>query len=373
MKTRTCGPVTTSLLGFGCMRLPEDAPGHVDREKAFAMLDAARAAGVTYYDTAHPYHGGDSERVLGEWLKTQNRDALLVADKLSAWMTDGTRAGAKAMLDSQLETVGVDHFDFYLLHALSAERFAALEAIDIFSLLDEWKAAGKIRQAGFSFHDNYEVFERILNAYPWDFCQLQLNYMDTDVQAGLKGYELAKAKGVRVMVMEPVKGGALANPPADVRAVFDALHPEWSGASWALRWVAGLDNVAVVLSGMSTLEQVADNVSTFAGLEPLTGAEQAAVDKAAAVYHARTRVPCTGCAYCMPCPAGVDIPAVFRVFNHGGVFGDDAGARAQYGRMDAKTVAGACVACGKCKQACPQHIDVPAEMRRIAAWAEESR
>lgn len=370
MKTRFCHDVETSLLGFGCMRLPEDAPGHVDREKAFALFNAARAAGVNYYDTAHPYHGGDSERVLGEWLKTQDRTGLLVADKLSFWMTDGTRAGAQAMLESQLAVVGVDHFDFYLLHALNAERFAALEAIGIFSLLDEWKAAGKIRQAGFSFHDGYETFEKILQAYDWDFCQLQLNYMDTDTQAGIKGYALAKEKGVRVMVMEPVKGGALANPPADVAAVFSTLHPDWSGASWALRWAAGLDNVAVVLSGMSAFDQVADNLATFADIQPLTEAEQAAVDKAAAVYRARTRVPCTGCAYCMPCPAGVDIPGVFRVFNQAGIYGDEAGGLAQYGRMEEMAKAAACVACGKCKQACPQHIDVPAEMRRVCAWAE---
>ena len=369
MKTRMCHDKAVSLLGFGTMRMPETEPGKIDRAKAFAMLDEAYAAGVTYYDTAYPYHQGDSERMLGEWLKTKPRESVLVATKFPIWKED-TQEGFRRLFHEQLEKLGLEYVDFYLMHAVNAERFEKLKAMDVFPLLDELKQSGKVRQIGFSFHDEYPVFEQVLDSYPWDFCQLQLNYMDTEIQAGMRGYELARSRGVPVFVMEPIKGGSLAQPPQDVRAVFDRLHPDWSGASWALRWVASLDNVAVILSGMSTLEQVRDNVRTFSQAEPLTEEEQRAVRRAAEVYRSRIQVPCTGCAYCMPCPAGVDIPANFRVYNGYSVYGDDAASRRSYDAIGEGARASACVACGRCMEQCPQHIEIPEMLRRVNAWAQ---
>lgn len=369
MEYREIRGIRTSMLGFGCMRLALNDEGGVDRARVFGMFDAAYDAGVRYYDTAYPYHGGESERVLGEWLRTKRREDVLVATKLPLWKADSEQAFRDIFAEQQ-EKLGTDYFDFYLMHAVNAERFETLKKINAFAVLDELKAAGKIRRAGFSFHDSYDVFEQVLGAYDWDFCQLQINYMDTEVQAGVRGVQLAKSKGIPVVVMEPVKGGSLANPPAEVRAVFDRLHPDWSAASWALRWVASLDGVSVILSGMSDEAQVADNLATFAHIEPLTADEQAAVAEAAQLYRARTRVPCTGCRYCMPCPAGVDIPAVFRFWNEGGLYGDEA-ARKKYMAQLAETArADACVACGRCMTLCPQHIEVPAEMKRADAWAK---
>lgn len=370
METREIRGIQTSLLGFGCMRFPLNEEGGIDRARSLAMLDAAYDAGVRYYDTAYPYHNGESERVLGEWLRTKCREDVLVATKLPLWKADSEQMFRDIFAEQQ-EKLGTDYFDFYLMHAVDAERFETVKKINAFAVLDELKAAGKIRRAGFSFHDSYEVFEQVLNAYDWDFCQLQINYMDRDIQAGLRGVELAKSKGIPVIVMEPVKGGYLANPPAEVRAVFDSLHPEWSAASWALRWVASVDNVAVILSGMSDEQQVADNLATFAHTAPLTDEEQAAVAEAARLYRARTRVPCTGCRYCMPCPAGVDIPGVFRIWNEGGLYGDEAALKQYRLRMDEKSRADVCVACGKCASVCPQHIDVPEMMKQAAAWANE--
>lgn len=371
MEYRNIGDARVSALGFGCMRFPLNEAGGIDRARTIRMLDTAWDAGVRYYDTAYPYHGGESELVVGEWLRTKPREEVLLATKLPLWKAK-TEADFRAIFAEQQQKLGTDYFDFYLMHAVNAERFETLKAMNAFAVIDEFKAAGKIRRAGFSFHDEYSVFEQVLASYDWDFCQLQLNYMDADTQAGLRGVALAKSKGVPVVVMEPVKGGSLANAPEEVRAAFDRLHPEWSSASWALRWAAGLDNIAVVLSGMSDEAQVADNLATFSSLAPLTAEEQEAVAEAARLYRARTRVPCTGCRYCMPCPAGVDIPGVFRVWNHGGIYSDDAGARKSYASdIPAEARADHCIACGKCARVCPQHICVPDEMKRVAAWAEE--
>lgn len=368
MKTRMFRKEKLSLLGFGCMRMPETAPGSIDRKKAFEMLDAAYDAGVNYYDTAYPYHAGDSEVMLGEWLRTKPRESLYVASKFPVWKAS-CREDFFTIFEEQRQKLGVETIDFYLLHALNAQREETLLQWDLFSAAEELRAQGKIRYLGFSFHDEYPVFERLLERADWDFCQLQLNYMDTDVQAGIRGYQLAAEKGIPVMVMEPVKGGSLANPPQDVQRVFQALHPDWSGASWALRWVVSLENVAVILSGMSTLQQVEDNLNTFACAEPLTEEEKRAVEQAAAIYRSRVRVPCTGCAYCMPCPAGVNIPEIFKIYNHASVYDMQQQGKGNYRQLDDKQKAAHCVKCGKCVKACPQKIAIPEMMTEINQWA----
>lgn len=368
MQKRTCRDINTSLLGFGCMRFPE-INGQIDETAAFAMLDAAYEAGVNYYDTAYPYHGGNSELLVGKWLKTKKRDSLYLTSKLPCWKIN-TSEDFETIFQEQMAKLDTEYLDIYLLHALDRASFQKMKDLGALEFMEKLKAEGKIKHIGFSFHDDYDAFEEILTAYPWDVCQIQYNYMDRGIQAGDKGYALAKELGVPVLVMEPVKGGSLANPPAEVRKAL-AMHPDWSPASWALRWVAHHDNVAVILSGMSTMEQVMDNVHTLSEAQPLTEAELAAVEQAAEIYRSRIRVGCTACRYCMPCPAGVNIPGVFHAYNQSAIYSADGTDRRAYNNIPEDARATACVACGQCAAVCPQHLDIPGFMAEIRDWAEK--
>ena len=368
MQYRNCKDVKTSLLGFGCMRFPTTAEGKIDEPAAMAMLDAAYDAGVTYYDTAWPYHNGQSETLLGAWLKTKDRSSVLVTTKLPCWIIEKPEDMEK-VFSQQLEKLGTDYVDFYLVHSLEAERWSKMKELGLLRFLDGLKASGRARHIGFSFHDEYPVFEEILRSYPWDICQIQYNYMDRNIQAGDKGYALAKELGIPMAIMEPVKGGSLADPPEAVRQVL-ARQGAGSGAAWALRWVADHDNVAVILSGMSTMEQVQENVQTLSEAAPLTEVQREAIDRAAELYRQRIRVACTGCRYCMPCPAGVNIPGVFRAYNNSSIYFDGK-SRSEYENMPKENRADVCVACGQCMEQCPQHLPIPERMKEIAAWAED--
>ena len=369
MEYRNMKDAKVSLLGFGCMRFPVREDGEVDRPRSCKMLDAAYDAGVTDYETAYPYHAGESELVVGEWQKTKPRESLLIATKYPSW--ELKEAGdIEKTLNEQLSKLQTDYIDFYLLHALNTERWEKYKSIGIFKILDDLKAKGLVRHIGFSFHDDYPVFEEIINAYNWDFCQIQLNYMDNEYQAGVKGCALAKEKGIPIVVMEPIKGGSLANPPEEIRSHFEALHPDWSPASWALRWCAEQDSVKVILSGMSTEEQVADNLKTFSSIVPLAKADFDAIAEAAVLYRKRILVPCTGCRYCMPCPAGVHIPDVFTIYNDASIYQNKEGAKRQYDNLDEGAGAESCIACGACMEHCPQSLQIPDFMKDIAAWAK---
>ena len=272
--------ISTSLLGFGCMRFPTDADGSINEQEVLAMIDRAYQEGVTYFDTAYPYHDGKSEAVTGKALARYPRDSYYLATKLPVWNVK-TIGDAERIFSEQLERLQKDHVDFYLLHALNGERWKYAKELDIPGFCEKLRAAGRIRYLGFSFHDDYEAFEEILTSYRWDFCQIQLNYMDKDTQATVKGVELAGRLGIPVVVMEPVKGGSLANLPSEgVNELFEKARPGASASSWALRYVGSFDNVKVVLSGMSSMEQVEDNLSTFAHFEPLTDEEQAKIGRA---------------------------------------------------------------------------------------------
>ena len=365
----------TSLLGFGCMRLPTTPEGTIDEQRAAALLNAARDAGVNYFDTAVPYHGGASEPFVGKVIAQWPRESFYLATKLPLWNCESLE-DAKKILDEQLQRLGVDYFDFYLLHALHKQRYEKAKALGIVDWLWEQKAAGRIRNLGFSFHDSYAVLEEILNDQPWDFCQLQYNYLDTDdraeQQAGDRGYALTEKKGVPLLIMEPIKGGTLANLPEDAAAPLKALRPDASMASWALRWVASYKNVHVVLSGMSDEAQVEDNLATFGAFEPLNEAEQAAVSKAAEVLRSRIRIGCTGCRYCMPCPMGVEIPDNFSIWNQRAMFGRDEEIRKRWTeRWDEKEKAKNCVRCGKCEAACPQHLPIRDALAQLQKELDE--
>lgn len=359
--------IETSLLGYGCMRFPTTADGKIDRTEAAKLLKKAMDAGVNYYDTAYPYHNGESEPFVGEFLKDYPRDSFYLATKLPVWDVNAV-ADAERIFAHQLERLQTDYIDFYLMHAMNKERWDKMLALGVVEYLEGLKAEGKIRYLGFSFHDDYEVFEEILCYRDWDFCQIQFNYMDTQEQAGLKGYELADKKQIPLIIMEPIKGGSLANFAEDINEKFHELNPQASVASFALRFVGSFSNVKVILSGMSTMEQVEDNLKTFAEFKPLSEKESETIEDIVKTLKGRVQNGCTGCRYCMPCPAGVDIPGCFSAWNTYHVYQNYNMVRDRWEDElgDAKQAKN-CIKCGKCEQVCPQKISIRQDLERAQA------
>lgn len=356
--------IETSLLGFGCMRFPTNAEGKIDRELAQEMLDRAIAAGVNYIDTAYPYHNGESELFVGEALKKYDRASYYLATKLPVWFVKSVEDVDK-YFNEQLQKLQTDYVDFYLLHAMNLGRWKEMVELGVVERLEELKAEGKIRYLGFSFHDGYEAFEEMLFARDWDFCQIQLNYMDTNEQAGMKGYKLAEERNIPLVIMEPIKGGMLANFGADIKKKFNELDPEASVASFALRWVGSLPNIKVVLSGMSTMEQVEDNLKTFVDFKPLSEEESKGIDEIVNIINSRVQNGCTGCSYCMPCPAGVNIPKNFRVWNTYHMYQSYDAVRWNWEtEMQDCEKAKNCVECGMCEAACPQALNIREDLKR---------
>lgn len=357
--------IATSLLGFGCMRFPTMADGRIDEAEAERMLDRAIGEGVNYIDTAYPYHDGQSEVVVGKILKKYDRNSFYLATKLPVWLVN-TLEDVDRLFEEQLEKLQVDYIDFYLLHAMNQERWEKMKGLGCVERLEKWKAAGKIRYLGFSFHDSYEVFEEILCSRAWDFCQIQLNYMDAEEQAGLKGYQLAADRKIPLIIMEPVKGGALAAFSDDIMELFQPFDPEASAASYALRWVGSKPGVKVILSGMSTMEQVEDNLKTFHSFKPLSAAEERAIDKVVEMLRSRVQNDCTGCRYCMPCPAGVDIPGCFSVWNTYHMYQNYYAVDWQWEHeMGAEHQAKNCIECGKCEKVCPQKLEIRRDLKKV--------
>ena len=281
--------VDPSLLGFGCMRFPKKEDGTIDEVEAERMLDHAIESGVTYIDTAYPYHDGESEPFVGRVLKKYKREDFYLATKLPMFKIDSLEQ-AKEIFEEQMKRLDIDYVDFYLLHALNKDTWKKVIDLNIIPYCEELKKQGRIKNFGFSFHDDYEVFEEIINYRDWDFCQIQLNYIDTDIQAGMKGYKLTEEKNVPLVIMEPIKGGALASLSDDIEQVFTDYNPNVSISSWALRFVASLPNVKVVLSGMSTYAQVEDNLATFKDFKPLDQDEEKLVEKVANMIKAKFQV-----------------------------------------------------------------------------------
>ena len=359
--------VETSLLGFGCMRFPQTPEGKIDEALTEKMLDQAIAQGVNYIDTAYPYHDGQSEVVVGKILKKYDRDSFYLATKLPVWLVN-TAEDVDKYLEEQLAKLQTDYIDFYLMHAMGKERWNKMVEIGCVKRLEELQKQGKIKYLGFSFHDKYEVFEEILNYRDWDFCQIQLNYMDAEEQAGLKGCQLATDKGIPVVVMEPVKGGSLAVFAEDITEKLKELDPEASPASFALRWVGSLPGVKVILSGMSSMEQVEDNLRTFAAFKPLSEQEQDTIRQVTEILRSRVQNGCTGCRYCMPCPAGVNIPGCFATWNTYHMYQNYHSVSWNW-----EVVLGDehqpknCVQCGKCEAQCPQKIAIREDLKRVQA------
>ena len=362
--------VSPSLLGFGCMRFPQNLDGSICEPEAEKMLDTAIQTGVSYIDTAYPYHNGDSEPFVGRVLKKYDRSRLFLATKLPVWNVK-TLDDAKRLFQEQLDRLQTDYVDFYLLHCLDKEKWQLVLDLGLIPYFEEMKKEGKIRFFGFSFHDDFEVFKTILTYRDWDFCQIQYNYVDTDIQAGDRGYELAEELGVPLVIMEPVKGGSLAALPEEVTEPFRSYKPDASISSWALRWVASKPNVKVVLSGMSDMEQVNDNLQTFGSFQPLSLREKELVADVAAAIKKRTKNGCTGCAYCMPCPFGVNIPQNFRIWNDLSMYGNVNRTRQAYFKdLEESARADQCQKCGKCEEVCPQSLSIRENLEAAAKEME---
>lgn len=364
-----------SLLGLGTMRLPLRDPADptsIDEEKAREIFDYAYAHGVNYFDTAYPYHGKMSEKFCGKALSKYPRQSYHLASKLPGWFLK-CDADVPRILAEQLENCRTDYFDFYLVHSVHEGSWPNYVKYHAYDQLDAMRRAGRIKRLGFSFHGSVALLREVLAAGDWDFVQLQLNYFDWDYQNSREKYELCAAAGLQVIVMEPVRGGMLNTLCPEAAEILRAAAPERSLASWAIRWAASLPGVLCVLSGMSTREQVEDNVASMDPFVPLTAAEQATLAKALEVFRARQLVPCTACRYCMPCPAGVDIPAMMHVWNEYRLHGDRA-ANLKENYNDAPEAARAehCVGCGACLDKCPQHIDIRSMMTVIRTVAQES-
>jgi len=350
-----------SVLGFGCMRFPTEGDhAHINEPEATRMVRWAIDHGVNYLDTAYPYHRGNSERFLGRALKDGYRGKVTLATKLPPGLIN-TSPDFDRILNEQLEKLQTERIDFYLLHGLNKDRWYKLRDLDVLEWAEGAIAEGRIGHLGFSFHDKYEVFREIVDAYEgWAFCQIQYNYMDVEEQAGSKGLKYAASKGLAVVIMEPIRGGRLANPPQSVGELWDTAKRKRTPADWALQWLWNQPEVSIALSGMSTMEQVKENVASADASGPgtLTEEELALVAKVREKYQELCPVPCTQCRYCMPCPNSVNIPRNFAIFNEGRMYNRlDAAGRA-YEWLPGEERASACIQCQQCEELCPQQIPI---------------
>ena len=365
-----------SILGFGCMRLPQK-DGRIDEEAATSQIRYAIDHGVNYIDTAWPYHGGESEPFVGRALAGGYRERVKLATKLPAWLVRD-RADMDRFLDAQFCKLATSKIDYYLVHSLRGETWDAIAALGVADFLDRAQAGGSIVNAGFSFHGRREDFKRIVDTYPWKFCQIQYNYLDEENQAGTEGLKYAASKGIAVIVMEPLRGGSLAAPPPpEIEALWREAECRRTPAEWALRWVWNHPEVTVMLSGMNAQSQVEENlrIAGDARAGALTAAEIHLIGRVAKKYREIMKAGCTGCGYCQPCPSGVDIPGAFELFNAYHTFGNQ-GAGFMYvlrlgGILTGEPgYASLCAHCLECLEKCPQDLPIPDLLELVAAQFE---
>jgi len=354
-----------SILGFGAMRLPvlNNDMRQIDEPAAIAMIRVAVDGGVNYVDTAYPYHGGQSEVLVGKALKDGYRAKVKVATKMPVWMID-SRADMDRVLAEQLKRLDDTTIDFYLLHSLNRGVWAKL---GVMRWAELQKKKGRIGHIGFSFHGDQSAFIDICDGYDWEFCQIQYNYMDTAEQAGLKGLRHAASKGMAVIVMEPLKGGKLSSPPDAVKQIF-STSAQRTPAEWALQWVWHQPEVSLVLSGMSDMAQVKENlaIADRAAAGSLTADDLKVYQKVRTAYNRIVVIKCTDCKYCQPCPFGVDIPRNFDLYNDGYRYGNFRNPAFVYWTwMRPGDRADACTACGRCEKKCPQKIKIRAELKKV--------
>lgn len=366
-----------SILGFGCMRLPKKGSG-IDEERAIAQIITAIDQGVNYFDTAYIYSNGKSETILGMALAKGYRDQVKIATKMPPFMVKKA-SDLDKIFDTQLSRLQTDHIDYYLIHMLSdVATWERLKSLGIIEWIAEKKKTGQIINCGFSYHGGRTEFINVMDAYDWDFCQIQYNYLDEFNQATKNGMHYATSKGVPVIIMEPLRGGKIVNGlPKEVNAIWTAAKPARSIANWALRWVWNHPEAMVVLSGMNTEEQLEENILIASEMEAntLTEADLTLFAKAKEILSQKTKVNCTSCGYCMPCPAGVDIPTCFSSYNEKYMTPSKM-ANFQYLQLTGASTskpgnASKCVHCKKCEQHCPQSITISDKMTEVAKDMEK--
>lgn len=363
-----------STLGFGCMRLPLIPGGdatNIDEEKSIKLIRSAIDKGVNYIDTAYPYHGtgmghgGASEPFVGRALKDGYREKVKLATKLPSWLIN-SRSDMDKYLNEQLERLQTDHIDFYLVHSLNRKDWDRLKKNGIDEFLDSALKDGRIKYAGFSFHDKLDLFKEIVDYYDWSFCQIQYNYLDEEFQAGTEGLKYAAERGLGITIMEPLRGGKLVNNlPREAKEAFNEADIKRTPAEWALKWVWNHPEVSVILSGMNSMDQVEENIKIASETEAhsLTEEELKLIDKVNNIIKGKVKVNCTACGYCMPCPAGVNIPGCFSAYNNYGMFGKDETYNIMIRRRNQE--ASNCVKCGKCETHCPQGISIRKELEKV--------
>ncbi len=373
-----------SALGFGCMRLASKGKGllsAIDTDTATRQIITAIEAGINYLDTAYPYHGGSSESFLGDNILSNGyRDRVNIATKLPCFLIN-KKEKIQETFEKQLKKLRVDVIDYYLLHSLNGRTWDKMVSLDVIDFMDTIRKQDRVRKMGFSFHGTYDAFVRIVDSYDWDFCQVQYNIIDEDFQAGIRGIDYAADKGIGVIVMEPLKGGMIAgNVPRDVRSIYESSDNGWSPAEWGLRWVLNNPKVTMVLSGMNDDRHIGENLRVVSEALPnhMTNGEISIVRAVREKYLNLMEVGCTGCGYCMPCPAGIDIPGSFRDLNNYKMTGK---AQAKIFHMAYSGImtedgkphwTSSCINCGKCEKACPQGIEVRKEFLKVQKHLEGS-
>ena len=355
--------IETSALGFGCMRLPllKDGSDNIDETLAISLIRDSIDKGVNYIDTAYPYHGGKSELLVSKALKDGYREKVYLADKCPVWLVK-VYEDFDRLLNEQLEKLQTDHIDFYLMHSLNADSWKNIKSLDYIKFIEKAKKDGRIKHIGFSFHDELKIFKDIVDSYEWDFCQIQYNFMDQKNQAGTEGLYYAAAKNMAIVVMEPLLGGKLANEaPSTIQALWDTAKVKRTPVGWALSWIWNHPQVSIILSGMNAQKQLDENLAIAEKALPnsLSKKENDLVDKVKNQYAELTKVPCTACEYCMPCPSGVDIPGIFKLYNQSSIYNDLEGSLNGYKNgIDDQKKADNCVECGDCESVCPQKIQI---------------
>jgi predicted aldo/keto reductase-like oxidoreductase len=360
-----------SALGFGAMRLPltDVNQANIDEPEAISMIRYAIDHGVNYLDTAYPYHMGQSERVVGRALRDGYRERMKLATKMPVRMVESA-SDFNRYFNEQLERLQCNKVDFYLLHGLNGRSWAKVRDLGVLRWAEDKMAKGHFDYLGFSFHDDYEAFKGIVDGYDnWTLCQIQYNYMDINYQAGTEGLKYAAQKGLAVVVMEPLRGGRLTKPPDSVANLWESAAQKRTPAKWGLLWVWNQPEVSLALSGMSTMEQVMENVATAGGSGPgiLTADELALIDLVREEYKKLSPIPCTKCGYCLPCPNGVEIPTIFELYNEAVIYNDARTARFRYrgpNGLKEEQRADQCIECEECVDACPQQIPIPEWLKK---------